>query len=111
MQDFSFKIGLILTSKSCNMKPIVILLVVILGTITSCKELYDPKIDIIETPLVVEGLITDEANPYSIKLTKALPFNNNNVSVYENEYTVVSKATVTVSDDCGYTYNFTEIDT
>jgi len=85
----------------------IILVTIILGTITSCKELYDPKIDIVETPLVVEGLITDEAKPYSIKLTKALPFNNNDVS----EYTGVSKATVTVSDDCGYTYHFTEIDT
>ena len=95
------------------MKPIVVLLVIILGTITSCKELYDPKIDVVETPLVVEGLITDEAKPYSIKLTKALPFNNNNnnVNEYTFEYTGVSKAKVTVSDDCGYTYHFTEIDT
>ena len=89
-----------------HMRLKIILLAIILGTITSCKELYDPKINIIETPLVVDGLITDQAKSYSIKLTKALPYNNNNVI----DYTGVSKATVTVSDDAGNTYNFTESD-
>jgi len=93
------------------MRPIVILLSVIFGTITSCKELYDPKIDIVETPLVVDGLITDLAKPYSIKLTKALPFNNSSTDNYTKEYTGVSEAKVTVSDDAGNTYNFTESDT
>jgi len=93
------------------MRSTVILLVVIVGTITSCKKLYDPKINIVETPLVVDGLITDQAKPYLIKLTKALPFNNNNNSKYTNEYTGISKAKVTVSDDAGCTYNFTESDT
>ena len=90
-----------------NMRRRIILLAIILGAITSCKELYDPKIETVGTHFVVDGLITDEAKPYSIKLTKALPFNNNGDM---NVYTGVSKATVTVSDDCGYTYHFTEID-
>jgi len=93
------------------MRPIVILLAVIFGTIASCKELYDPKIDIVETPLVVDGIITDQAKPYLIKLTKALPFNNSNVSKYVNEYIGISKAKVTVSDNAGNIYNFTESDT
>jgi len=104
-------IDLILIGMGYNMRRMIILSVIIFGTITSCKELYDPKIDIVETPLVVDGLITDQANPYSIKLTKSLPFNNTNVSEYATEYTGVSKAKITVSDDCGHTYNFTEIDT
>jgi len=111
MQNLLFKISLIFAGMGYNMRRMIILSVIIFETITSCKELYDPKIDIIETPLVIDGLITDQANPYSIKLTKALPFNNNNVSEYATEYTGVSKAKVTVSDDCGHTYHFTEIDT
>jgi hypothetical protein len=93
------------------MRPIVILLAIIFGTNISCKKLFDPKIDVVETPLVVDGLISDQAKPYLIRLTKALPYNNNNVNKYENEYTGISKAKVTVSDDSGNTYNFTEGDT
>jgi len=111
MQNLLFKISLIFAGMGYNMRRMIILSVIIFETITSCKELYDPKIDTVGTHLVVDGLITDEAKPYSIKLTKALPFNNNNVSAYTIEYTGVSKAKVTVSDDCGHTYNYAEIDT
>jgi hypothetical protein len=107
MQNLLFKIGLIFAGMGYNMRRMIILVAIILGIITSCKELYDPKIDTVGTRLVVDGLITDEAKSYSIKLTKALPFNNNGDM---NVYTSVSKAKVTVSDDCGYTYHFIEID-
>ena len=80
---------------------------------TSCKELYTPEIENGKMPLVVDGCITDEAKPYSIKLSKALPYDNNyNTNEYNNinEYKSVSNAMVTVSDDCGHTYKFTEFD-
>jgi len=73
---------------------------------TSCKELFTTEIEINKIPLAVDGLITDEAKSYSIKLSKAASYNNND----SYEYTSVSKAKVTVSDDCGHTYNFTELD-
>lgn len=92
------------------MRPVIILLAIILVAITSCRELYDPKIDTVGAPLVVDGLITDEAKSYSVKLSNPLPFeNNSDNNVDTKEYTGVSGAQVTVSDDCGNSYNFIEI--
>ena len=70
--------------------------------ISSCKESFNPKLDEVNSPLVVDGLITDQAQPYTIKLYKAAKFNS------DQTYTQETNADVKVSDDCGNTYNFTE---
>jgi len=89
------------------MKSIVILFAVIFGTCISCKELFDPKLEVANSPLVVDGLITNQAKPYYIKLNQSLPFDNNSVNI---EYAGVSKATVSVYDNLGYVYYFKESD-
>ena len=70
--------------------------------ISSCKEPFNPKLDDVNSPLVVDGLITDQAQPYTIQLYKASKFNSDKV------YTQETNANITISDDCGNTYNFTE---
>ena len=70
--------------------------------ISSCKEQFNPKLDDVNSPLVVDGLITDQAQPYTIQLYKASKFNSDQVYAQE------TNANVIVSDDCGNTYNFTE---
>jgi len=66
--------------------------------------LFSPELKGVQGPLVVEGLITDNAKPYSIRLSKAVRYDNNN----DNELTSVSKATVVVYDNLGYIYRFKE---
>lgn len=74
----------------------------------ACKELFSPDVQNRKLPLVVDGLITDEAKPYSIRLTKAGRYDN--TESYEYKFTAVSGAKVTVSDDCGHIYQFSERD-
>lgn len=82
----------------------IFFVVCILLIITACKELFSPELEITQGPLVVEGLITDNAKPYSIKLSRAIRYDSNN----DNELASVSKATITVFDNLGYTYRFKE---
>lgn len=69
---------------------------------SSCKEPFGPKTDTANSPLVVDGLITDEAKPYTIRLYMADQFQSEQGR--KNE----TNADVTVSDDLGHTYKFTE---
>jgi hypothetical protein len=80
----------------------IFILIFILSICNSCRKVYDPKIDIVKDALVVEGLITDEAKPYVIKLSLALPYNN------PDSNPVLHFAKVSVSDDRGSTYEFSE---
>lgn len=84
------------------MRLYIILLMITIGINSSCKRIYDPKLDSINSPLFVEGLITDEAKPYTIRIKTATQFNSN------QSYSNVTKAKVTVSDNYGHTYKFTE---
>jgi len=84
------------------MRLYIILLIFTIGISTSCKDLFNPEEDTVNLPLVVEGLITDEATSYTVKLFTATKFSSN------EDYSNVTNAMVTVSDDCGNTYKFTE---
>lgn len=76
---------------------------------TACKEFFVPEIEKDQAPLVVDGLITDAAEPYSIRLSKAASYDNS--ESYDYRYTAVRGVNITVSDDCGHTYHFAEQDT
>ncbi len=69
----------------------------------SCKELYYPEIDPAPNVIAVEGLITDQPGPYIIKLSYT--------SVYPGKDTSepVEDAIVTVTDENGLTYNFSQL--
>jgi len=59
--------------------------------------------------LVVDGLITDEAGPYTVKLSRSITFDNSRPL---RVYTVPEKhATVTISNDKGFSETLTESET
>lgn len=70
--------------------------------ITSCDKVIDVRLDNETDRLVIEGNITDVLGPQTIKL-------NTNVAVSNtNTYPPVTGATVTVADQAGTVYKFTE---
>jgi hypothetical protein len=83
-----------------------ICLIVLLGvSFIRCTEIYKPDISSDTQALIVEGLITDEAGPFTIKLSMAKPLQFD--SVYSTTYTV-RFATLTVTDNEGKTYELKE---
>ncbi len=68
---------------------------------TSCVEIYFPDIEKYENVLVVDGMITNEPGPYTIKLSISSPINN-------SEYTPYPNAEVIIFDDIGNSETLTE---
>ena len=68
---------------------------------TSCVEVYFPDIEKYENVLVVDGMITNEPGPYTIKLSISSPINN-------SEYTPYPNAEVIIFDDIGNSETLTE---
>ncbi len=58
------------------MKKNIIILTAILGVLTCCKKIYNPEINNQLEALVVEGLITNTNGPYSVRLSKAVPYDS-----------------------------------
>ncbi len=67
-----------------------------------CVEPFDPEIPKYENALVVDGLITDKKEVYTIRLTRTMKFD-------ETRPTMEAGALVQVSDDLGQVFTFTEI--
>jgi hypothetical protein len=86
------------------MKNIKIYAVILMVAITavSCTKVINLKLANDSGKLVIEGNITNINGPQYIILSRNVPFTNTNT------YPPVSDATVTVSDDQGNTYPFTE---
>lgn len=74
----------------------------ILLSISSCEKVIDLKLGNETGKLVIEGVITNVKGPQSIKLTTNVGFSNTNT------YPPVTGAQVTVTDQAGHTYTFTE---
>jgi hypothetical protein len=83
------------------MRPYICFFSFILILCLSCSKVYDPSVDANQDALVVEGLITDQAAAYQIRLSKAIPYDSSGTSY-------VTHATVWVIDDNGVQYNFSE---
>ncbi len=58
------------------MKKTIIILTAILGMLTCCKKIYNPAINNQLEALVVDGLITNTNGPYSVRLSKAVPYDS-----------------------------------
>jgi hypothetical protein len=86
------------------MNLIKILSVIITGLLTSCYKVYDPKIDTDQKVLVVDGMITNKTDAYNVVLSWARPFNSSEKGIR------VSGANVSVTDDNGNSFIFTERD-
>ncbi|SDT63237.1 protein of unknown function [Mucilaginibacter mallensis] len=69
---------------------------------SSCTKVIDLKLGNDSGKLVIEGNITNGSGPQIVKLSTNVPFTNTNT------YPAVSGATVTVSDQSGNSYQFTE---
>ena len=67
----------------------------------ACIESFDPDIEKYENILVVEGIITDKKEVYTVRLSRTLKFN-------ENRPIMVTGALVEVLDDLGNLFTFTE---
>ena len=69
-----------------------------------CTEIYIPKINSDEKALIIEGWITDEAGPFTIKLSETTA-NALNSSVGSS---TVSGAKLTVTDNDNHTFELKE---
>lgn len=68
----------------------------------SCTEIYTPKIDSRAQALVVEGLITNETGPFTIKLSKASLYNSTSTVSY------VTGAKLSINDNQNQTFSLTD---
>jgi Domain of unknown function (DUF4249) len=85
------------------MKPIQrILSISLLLLLNSCITTFIPKTGDNKEMIVVDGLITDQPGKNTIKLSRSLPLGNGNTPI------PVKGCIVTVTDDLGNTFNFTE---
>jgi len=80
---------------------LVLLLIV---TFNNCTEIYNPNIISDTKALVVEGIITNEAGPYTIRLTEAVTFSSDSIIDSKN----VTGAKLTITDNEDHTYKLTE---
>lgn len=71
-------------------------------TLSACEKVIDVKLDNAESQLVIEGNITDQPGQQVIKISKSVPYTENNT------YPPVSGAAVTVTDDNGHSWTFSE---
>jgi hypothetical protein len=81
-------------------------LILLLGiSFIRCTEIYTPDISSDTQALIVEGLITDEAGPFTVKLSmaKPLPFDSVSSTTYTVRY-----ATLTITDNESKTYTLKE---
>jgi hypothetical protein len=84
-------------------KPIQkVILISFLLLINSCITQFVPKTNEDKKILVVEGLITDQQDTNTIKLSLSLPLGKRNIS------NPVKGCIVTISDDLGNTFSLTE---
>lgn len=72
--------------------------------LTSCETVIDADLDTGPVQLSVDGTLTDQPGPQTIRLTQTAPYFNNGTPP------VASGATVTVTDSTGRTFAFTDPD-
>ncbi|MFT6868489.1 MAG: hypothetical protein ACJA08_003343 [Cyclobacteriaceae bacterium] len=74
-----------------------------LSILNSCIEKIDFKVPAADLQLVVDGMITDDLGPYTVKLSQGLSLNIDSVILVP-----VEKAIITLFDDEGNKESFTE---
>lgn len=80
----------------------IIILVTIIS-LAGCRDEFDPEIDDYDNLLVVDGLLTNEEGPYTIRLSRT-------ASVDKPDYNPLSGCTVKLHENTGYTEELTEVD-
>lgn len=79
-----------------------IFILLILTLLNSCIVQFIPEVDEDKELLVVEGIITDQPETYTVKLSKSLPLGRKNVAK------PLKGCIVKISDDLGNTFSFKE---
>ncbi len=80
---------------------LVVLLYIVFSHLISCREKYWPELDKYEEVLVVDGLITNEPGPYTIKLSLSVPMDSAELIPYPD-------CKLVISDEGGNSENLTE---
>jgi hypothetical protein len=70
--------------------------------ISSCEDVIDVDLKTPPNQIVIEGNITDQNTTQVVKISQSVPYTNTNT------YPPVIGATVTVTDDTGHTFVFSE---
>lgn len=73
---------------------LLILFISLIG-FTSCQKVIDIDLNSSAPQIVIEGTITDQPGPYTVKITKTANFSETNI------FPAVSGAAVTINDDAG----------
>ncbi len=76
--------------------------IVLMVLFTSCTKEIDINLNNASPQIVIEGHITNEAGPYSVKISKTVNFSE------PNNYPPVSSASVVISDNTGIVDTLTE---
>lgn len=79
------------------------ILVLLCLLLTQCVSDFDPKISSNVPKLVVDGLVTNQPGPYSVRLQYSYPYTNN------PDPRTVAGATVEIGDDKGLSETLTEL--
>jgi hypothetical protein len=79
------------------MKSLYILssLVIASALFTSCEKVIDIDLNDSESKVVIEGIVTDEPGPYTVKITKSINFDQSNT------FPGVTNSEVIINDDLG----------
>lgn len=70
--------------------------------LSACEKVIDVKLDNADGQLVIEGTITDQLGQQVIKISKSVPYTENNT------YPPVTGAIVTVTDNNAHSWSFSE---
>jgi len=68
----------------------------------SCEKVIDPKLNLSESKIVIEGNIFDQSGPYTVSITRTLNYKE------RNNFPPVSGAVVKIQDDFGNSEILTE---
>ena len=80
----------------------IYIIILTLFTLWGCEDYYVPELDLMPNSLVVEAMLTDKAEPMTVKLSRTIPFNNN--TFFQGE----RKAKVKLKSNSGESYDFYE---
>lgn len=78
-------------------------LILVMLTVVSCIEPYKPEFDAYKPAVVIEGHITDQEGPYTVKVSES-------ADIYYPRFKGISEARVTISDDIGNVAELHETD-
>lgn len=76
----------------------------ILILLTSCEKEITVDLNSADQQIIIEGNVTDQPGPYTVKITKTVNFTDDN----DNQYPPVTNAVVSISDNTGFSETLTE---